>query len=1038
MVPLRVGVLGPVTVWRDGREHAAGQPRQLAVLGVLATRANRVVSRGELIDAVWGEAAPASAEGGVYTYVAGLRRVLEPERPRRDPDQARRAPSRVLISGGGGYLLRLGPGALDAEHFERCLGSARGLRAAGDLGAATRAVDDALALWRGLPYAGVPGPFAEAERARLAELRTTALEERADLLLARGQATAALPGLTALAAANPLRERTTGLLMIALYRGGRQAEALRVFGETRRRLAEELGVDPGTELTKTYQQLLAMDPALDGPPADAALITVPPPSVAPEAGQVGQAGQAGQPGQPGQPALVTAACPAQLPPEVAGFAGRAAELRWLHGLLSEASPVALITGTAGVGKTTLAIRFARQAASRFPDGQLYVNLRGFDPASGPVPPGTALLGFFDALGVPPRHVPVGLEAQSALLRTLLDGKRVLLLLDNAHDADQVRPMLPGSPGCLVLVTSRSQLTGLVVADGARLLPLGVLDGGEAASLLAGRLGQSRVSAEPDAVAALVGRSAGLPLALSVTCARAASRPGALLSDLAAELADARERLDALRTGDASTDLRAVFSWSVDKLSAPAARAFRLLSLHPGPDISAPAAASLIAATLSQTRSALAELVRASLLTEDDVGRFGYHDLLRAYAAELSAAIDSAEERDAALRRILDHYLRSAHAAGIRLFPARTRMRLPTAEPGVVAEEFGTEPTGPATEAYDAALAWFRAEQRVLRGVIELAVAHGSDEHCWKLAWFLTPELNRRGRMHEVLAVQRAALTSANRLGEAEAFAHVHLELGYACGWLGDYQDGDQHMQRALELFTELGDRPGVGRAREGIAIQLARQDRYAEALEHAREALRLRRAFASSAAVAYSENAVGWILAHLGQRDDALSHCRRALELHRESGSRTGMADTLDSIAFTYSESGDHARAIEYADQALRVFQQIGDTESEAQSRLRLGDAQRALGLTEEARHSWEWALGLLTDMPGADVSPASDRLARLTASPAVPREDRQCSTERDLNDAVKLHGAVRYVTPEKRCSRWTRSSAPCCWRTFTRTRRLD
>ena len=273
------------------------------MLGVLATRANRVVSRGELIDAVWGETAPASAEGGVYTYVAGLRRVLEPERPRRDPDQARRAPSRVLISGGGGYLLRLGPGALDAEHFERCLGSARGLRAAGDLGAATRAVDDALALWRGLPYAGVPGPFAEAERARLAELRTTALEERADLLLARGQAAAALPGLTALAAANPLRERTTGLLMIALYRCGRQAEALRVFGETRRRLAEELGVDPGTELTKTYQQLLAMDPALDGPPADAAS-SGPPPSVAPEAGQVGQAGQAGQAGQrqPGQPA----------------------------------------------------------------------------------------------------------------------------------------------------------------------------------------------------------------------------------------------------------------------------------------------------------------------------------------------------------------------------------------------------------------------------------------------------------------------------------------------------------------------------------------------------------------------------------------------------------------------------------------------------------------------------------------------------------------------------------------------------------------
>ena len=963
MVPLRVGVLGPVTVWRDGREHAAGQPRQLAVLGVLATRANRVVSRGELIDAVWGETAPASAEGGIYTYVAGLRRVLEPERPRREPDQGRRAPSRMLISGGGGYLLRLGPGALDAEHFERCLGAARGLRAAGDLGDAMRAVDDALALWRGLPYAGVPGPFAEAERARLAELRTTGLEERADLLLARGQAAAAVPELTALGASHPLRERTTGLLMIALYRCGRQAEALRVFGETRRRLADELGVDPGTELTRIHQQLLAMDPALDGPPAEASLIPAQPPAAAPEV------------------AAVAAACPAQLPPEVAGFAGRAAELRWLHGLLPEPGPVALITGTAGVGKTALAIRFARQAACRFPDGQLYVNLRGFDPASDPVPPGTALLGFFDALGVPPRHVPIGLDAQSGLLRTLLDGKRVLLLLDNAHDADQVRPMLPGSPGCLVLVTSRSQLTGLVVADGARLLPLGVLDGGEAALLLVGRLGEARVSAEPDAVAALVGRAAGLPLALSVTCARAASRPGALLSDLAAELADARDRLDALRTGDASTDLRAVFSWSVDKLSPSAARAFRLLSLHPGPDISAPAAASLIAATLPQTRAALAELVRASLLTEDAVGRFGYHDLLRAYAGELSAATDSAAERDAALRRTLDHYLRTAHAAVARLFPGRSRLRLPPQQPGVTAETFGTAPAGhdgagSDSESYDAALAWFDAEQRVLRGLLELAVAHGLDEHCWKLAWFWAPKLKRRGRLHEVLTVQRLALAAADRLGDTDALAHVHYDLGHVSSRLRDYQTADPHLRRSLALFIELGDRAGVGQAHHGLALLLSQQDCNAEALEHALEALRLRRAFADSAAVAYSENSVGWIRAHLGGYEEALVHCRRALELHRESGSRSGVADTLDSIAYIYGRLADCPRAIDHYEQALAMYRHIGDPEGEAGSLLHLGDVQLAEGLSRTARHSWEGALALLAKIPGADASEATFRLA--------------------------------------------------------------
>jgi DNA-binding SARP family transcriptional activator len=975
VVPLRVGVLGPVTLWRDGREQAAGQPRQLAVLGMLATHANRVVSRGELVDAVWGDQPPATAEGGIYTYVAGLRRVIEPDRPRRDPDRSRQVPPVTLVSGGGGYLLKLGAGALDADHFERCLATARGLRANGDAGAALQAVDEALALWRGLPYAGVPGPFAEAEQRRLTELRTTAIEERAELMLAQGQAAAAVPELTALAIANPLREQATGLLMIALYRCGRQAEALRVFGETKKRLAEDLGIDPGSELARIHRQLLTMDPALNGP-ATAPPLTLRAAASDPSAAAAPAAPTAGIAGPP-----PPVPCPAQLPPEVVGFAGRTAELAWLQGLLPEAdagSPVALITGTAGVGKTTLAIKFGRQAAPRFPDGQLYVNLRGFDPASVPVSPAVALQGFFDALGVQPRHVPAGLDAQSALLRTLLDGKRLLLLLDNAHDADQIRPLLPGSPGCLVLVTSRSQLTGLVVADGARPLPLGVLDEVEAAELLAGRLGAARVNAEPEAMAALVERTAGLPLALSVTCARAASRPGAALADLATELADTRDRLDALRTGEDATDLRAVFSWSVDKLSVPAARAFRLLSLHPGPDISAPAAASLIAAWPAAARAALAELVRASLLTEDDAGRFGCHDLLRAYAVELTARADSEAERDAARRRMADHYLLTARAAAIRVFPARGQVPLPPAPPGVTAEDFGPDAPGgsDADSPYEAAIGWFRAEQRVLRGVLELAAAHGLDQHCWKLAWYWAPTLKRRGRLHETLTVQRLALAAADRLGDTDALAHVHYDLGHVSGRLRDYEIADVHLRRALLLFEELGDRAGVGQAQHGLAILLSQQERHAEALEHGVEALRLRRAFADSAAVAYSENMVGWILAHLGGHEEALVHCHRALELHRESGSRSGVADTLDSIAFVYARLADYPRAIDHYEQALAMYRHIGDPEGEAGSLLALGDAQLAEGLSRAAQRSWERALALLAMIPGADDSEATFRLA--------------------------------------------------------------
>ncbi len=393
-------------------------------------------------------------------------------------------------------------------------------------------VDEALALWRGQPFAGVPGPFAEAERLRLTELRTTAAEERADLLLAQGQAAAAVPELTTLVAEHPLRERARGLLMIALYRCGRQAEALRVFHDARERLAEDLGIDPGTELARIHQRVLAMDPALDMPAEAPAAEPVSLPLLRPGLSRrlPRPPRRAGRPRRrpPAAPAGPRRARPSCRPSPPASSAGRSSSTgctRCCPGRppsparCPQASSVALITGTAGVGKTTLAIRFARQAGPLFPDGQLYVNLRGFDPASAPMQPGTALQWFFDALGVPAMNVPSALEAQSALLRTLLDGKRMLLLLDNAHDADQVRPLLPGSPGCMVLVTSRSQLTGLVV-EGARPVPLDVLDAREAAELVARRLGAERAAGR-------VGGGGGDRRALRGAAARAQRdlRPG---------------------------------------------------------------------------------------------------------------------------------------------------------------------------------------------------------------------------------------------------------------------------------------------------------------------------------------------------------------------------------------------------------------------------------------------------------------------------------------------------------------------------------
>src|SRR5580704_12286329 len=495
-VVLRVGVLGPVTAWYGDQELPVGQPRQQAVLGILAMRANRVISRGELVDAVWGQDPPASAEGGIYTYVAGLRRVIEPNR-------SLRGPGRVLVSSGAGYVLHLVPGQPDAVAFEQDLGRARQLRKTGDLASAVVALNSALSLWRGIAFAGVPGPFAETERVRLGELRSAAAEERADVLLSLGRHEEAVPDLTAMVADHPLRERMRGLLMVALYRCGRHAEALRVFAEGRRVLAEELGIDPGGDLSRIHQQVLTMDPALSVPNG----LAIRGASGSPPSDEDADSGPAPDGGQRRpRPEGRATPVPAQLPLDAPGFSGRREELTTLHAMLQESGqqdsgqtvPIVVISGTAGTGKTALAIRFGHQVAKQFPSGQLYVNLRGLDPATPPLEPAEALRFFLDALGVPPHRIPADTEGRSALFRSMLDDRQMLIVLDNARNVGQVRPLLPGAPGSLVVVTSRNELTGLVAAEGAVPLTLDVLGDREAHEMLARRLSPARVAAEPAA------------------------------------------------------------------------------------------------------------------------------------------------------------------------------------------------------------------------------------------------------------------------------------------------------------------------------------------------------------------------------------------------------------------------------------------------------------------------------------------------------------------------------------------------------------
>jgi DNA-binding SARP family transcriptional activator/tetratricopeptide (TPR) repeat protein len=976
-VVLRVGVLGPVTVWNGNEELRVGQPRQQAVLGILAMRANRVISRGELVDAVWGQDPPASAEGGIYTYVAGLRRIIEPAR-------SARGPGRVLVSSGAGYVLHLVPGQPDAVAFEQHLARARQLRKNGDPVGAVDALESALGLWRGVAFAGVPGPFAETERVRLAELRSGAAEERADVLLSLGRHEEVVPDLTALVTDHPLRERMRGLLMIALYRCGRPAEALRVFQDGRRVLAEELGIDPGTDLSRIHRQVLNADAALDPPAADGG-----PDSRAGASGLAGPAAD-GAPRSNGKHAGVgprgsdgsvlpsaTAApdralpwaagssgvpVPAQLPLDAPGFSGRHDELRALHAMLpsaraagtDESVPVAVISGTAGVGKTALAVRFGRQAAKHFPDGQLYVNLGGPDPGT-PMEPGVALRFFLDAFGVPPHRIAAPLEERSALFRSLVDGKRVLIVLDNASSAAQVRPLLPGSPGCLVVVTSRNQMAGLVATEGAAPITLDVLGDAEAHEMLARRLGQERVAAEPQVADEIVAACARLPLALSIAAGRAVGRPKRPLAELAAELRDARGRLDALEAGDAATDVRAVLSWSYDQLSPAAARMFRLLGLHPGPDISVPAAASLAGIPRAEAATALRELTRTHMAAEHLPGRFTFHDLLRAYAADQAERHDSADDRAEAIRRMLDHYLHTAMAASQRFSPHRPPLRLEAPRPGVLPGEVVDK---------DQAMAWFEAEVAVLLTLIGFAEAQEFDTCAWQLPWALGPFFHRRGWMQSYVAIQRSALAAARRLGDTLALAHTHYLLANAQGHMGDYGAAEPNYHEALDLFRELGDPANEGMVLNGLASMLEKQERYTEALAIALDALRMLKAAGHWWIQANLENGVGWLYAHLGQYEDALTHCQRALSLHRESGNRLGAADTLDSIGFVYLHLGDLAQAQIHYEQAIDAYREIGVPFGEGNSLAALGDVLLRGGDLAAARSRYLQAAAILDALP--------------------------------------------------------------------------
>lgn len=1007
------GILGPLELRHEGGLVPLRGTRERAVLAALLLSEGRLVPLGRLIEAVWDGEPPQRADKAIRNAISALRgRFRQAE-----------APAVFIETDQAGYRLRLNGARLDAAAFTQLAASARELALAGEAAEAVEQLRAALSLWRGPALAGFGGLMLEAAAARLNDQRLAAWEECLELELGLGRHRHLTGELQELALQWPLRERTTTLLMLAQYRSGHQAEALEAYHRLARRLAEELGIDPSAEITQLHEAILRQDPELDRQPS---------------------AGRAGS-GDRGQVPETSAAHtrPAQLPLDLPSFVGRERELAGLHVLLPPDATgpgagtvvISAIGGTAGVGKTALAVRFAHQVADRFPDGQLYVNLQGFGPSGPPVTPEAALRGFLQALGVAPEAIPVDEAGQANLYRTMLAGRRVLVVLDNARDAAQVRPLLPGSPGSMVIVTSRSELTGLAATEGARLLILGMLNTDEAAELLAARLGQDRLDREPGAAEELASLCSGLPLALAIVAARVAARPAVALADTAGELLSAQSRLDALDTGDPATSVRAAFSWSYQQLTEPAARLFRLAGLHPGRDLTVPAAASLAGIEPTQARRLLDELVRSHLLSEHAPGRCNSHDLLRAYAVGLASAPDGADDPRAALTRLFDHYLATAAAAMRLLRPAEASPRPQVPAPAT--------PT-PGLDSREAALGWLEAERPVLVAVSAYAADHGWHRHAIDLAAVLHEYL-KGGYPMEGMAVHGGALDAAEQAGDRNAQAQAlrglgtfHWRLGqYALArvqfkqaldlfqlvgdrageagalnalgiiqWhLGDHVAAIQFQEQALDLFGRAGDRVGRGMVLANLGNGVLHQGRYREAAGYLREALTLARQDGDREGEGYALGSLGEVGLRSGQPSRAAGHFRAALGIFTELGHRTGRALTLSQLGDCETAFGRVDQATSYHQQALALFQAASDRGEEPFALNGLGEAAQAAGKPADALRHHAGALSITLDTGNREQQARAHagigRACEALGQPARAREH--------FRDALRIYTELGY-----------------------------
>jgi DNA-binding SARP family transcriptional activator/tetratricopeptide (TPR) repeat protein len=947
------GVLGPLQV-NGGNAPLAGKQR--VVLATLLLRANRVVPVDALIDAMWDDAPPPSARTTLQGYVKQLRQNAGLQIGGR------------VVTRPPGYLITVADGELDLDRFTGLCDRARPLADRGDWRGASGLFGEALALWRGEPLAGVPSAVLDrSEVPRLAELRMRTVESRVEMDLRLGRHAGLVAELRRVVSAEPLREGLHGQLMLALYRCGRQAEALQVFRAIDRRLRGELGIAPGPELSRLHQRILTADPSLDGRgtpvvgqvPADAVALTA------------------------GQAAVAPPVVPAQLPADTVDFTGRDQQVAMLCGLLTappdRARPgavvISAVAGMGGIGKTALAVHTAHRLRDRFSDGQLYVSLRG---ATNPLPPSEVIARFLRDLGDRDAAIPAGEEERAARYRSLLAGRKVLVVLDDARDAAQVRPLLPGSAGCAVIVTSRNMLPDL---PGATPLGLGVLGPDEALALFSAIIGTPRAAAEPDATARVLACCAGLPLAIRVAGSRLASRPAWTVAQLAARLADKRDRLAELAVGDLA--VRASFAVSYAALTSGGAGArdadgagppsvdpawlFRLLGLPDMAELPLPAVAALAGQPAAHVAVTLETLTDACLLESPSPDRFRLHDLLRSYAADLAARTDHAEDRDAAIGRLLHWYAEQAvTAAQVLAADGSVRVLIPIPALGRVI-------TSDPEQAYD----WFECEQANLVAAVGQGAGLGLHDIAAQISVAMFNFYQLAPYAENWLAVSQVGVASARELGDDAVLSFLLTKLAAAHVALGRSAEAVACRSEALAASRRAGDKAGEAVVLTRIATDLCAQERFEEGLEYFRSVLTIHTALGMDRHVGITLNNIGYALLLMKRAEEALGCLRQALAMQERIGDRHAQGATFGSLGDVYLSLGRFEEAVDHY-RSARAARHGTQREHADQAAVLYGlaTALARLGRADEERDALLAALPILDRIDDPLAADARRRLA--------------------------------------------------------------